>query len=66
MKLIEYAVYEEGFILQILGLFRIGMGGELTQSEEGPYTTLLLGLYKLNLSISLEWRANVNIDEGIW
>jgi hypothetical protein len=67
MKIIEYASYEEGFILQLFGFFRIGMGGEFNAlDEQGPYTTLILGLWKFNLSISLEWRANVKIDEGIW
>jgi len=68
MNLFEYATYDEGFILQVLGIFRLGMGGQLKSEEDelGPFTTLILGFWKLNLSISLEWRKNVNIEEGIW
>jgi len=67
MRLFESIVWPEGAVIQFLGIFRIGLGGSIKpDDEQGPFTTLILGLWKLNCSISIEWRKHVKLDENTW
>lgn len=67
MKIIELARCEQGFMLQLLGLFRIGTGSDMDPEDGlGPCTFLILGIWKFQVALSLEWRNNVDIKENIW
>ena len=67
MKLIEYATCEQGFMLQILGIFRIGIASEWDSHDElGPYTAFIIGIWKFQTALTLEWRKHVDIKENIW
>ena len=67
MKLIEWATCEQGFMLQLFGLFRFGMASDWNAEDElGPYTAIIVGIWKFQTALSLEWRKYVDIKENIW
>ena len=63
MKIFEFATYEEGIFLTLFGFLGIGRGGAVKPEDgDGPFTTLIIRIGKLNSIISLEWRNNANED----
>lgn len=67
MKLIECASCDEGFMLQLFGIFRFGIASDRRPEDGlGPYTAIIFGIWKFQTALSLEWRKYVDIKENIW
>ena len=67
MRLFESITWPEGFVAQFLGIFRFGIGGALKPDDgQGAFTTIIFGLWKLNCSVSIEWRKHAKLDKNTW